>query len=87
MMHSINRETTLTNNQHNQLVVTRKKSEPDIILAGVFSVGWVGMVSKSDSVSLQSVLLLLLLSLSFSVSPFCLSLSLSLLYDLGYSVS
>ena len=77
-MRSVNRKTTLNNNRHNQLVVTRQKwSEPDIILVeGIFfsffylCVGW-GCHILTPSVSLQSVLLLLFLSflsLSFSVT-------------------
>lgn len=83
MMRSVNRETMLTNNQHNQLVVTRKKvvwtwHHPSFFL----SVGWVGGVS--NSVSLQSALLFLLLSLYLCLY-FFLSLSLPLSQSLSLS--
>lgn len=81
MMRGVNRETMLTNNQHNQLAVACKGGcEPDIILV------------KFVCLFFFSSVLLLLFAQSFSP---CLSFSLSLchnpclslLYDLGYSVS
>lgn len=91
MMHSINRKTMLTSNQHNQFVVTRKnRSESDFILVVFFfclfkqQCGW---LSKTLSFFILSYCFFCSVSLVTSVSlVLCHSPSFSLLYDLGYSV-
>lgn len=77
MMRSVNRKTTLNNNRHNQLVVTRQKwSEPDIILVEGFfyffsylCVGWGCQILTPSPFNLSCC--------CCSFSPFCLSPSLS----------
>lgn len=90
----------LTNNQHNQFVVTRKRgvnltsSQQSFFYLFKCWVGWWG-VKFCLSLLLQSVPLLLFLSLSLYLClSFFLSLSFSVtiplspqIYDLGYSVS
>lgn len=74
MMRSVNRETMLTNNQHNQLAVTRKKSrEPDIILVFFLYKCWVGCRGvKFWLPSICPTAPLSLLSLSVTISPYTL---------------
>lgn len=96
MMLSVNRETMLTDNQHNQFAVTKKKEKRANLTSSywrfffLLSVG--GGVSKCLTLTSSAVSfaqsLFLPLSLILSVCPFlCHNPFLSLLYDLGYLVS